>query len=40
MGMNSTLEDLVRAIKIFHEEFKWLFIIFEFSLGIWRALAC
>ena len=40
MGMNSTLEGLRRAIKIFHEEFKWILIIFEFSFGILRALAC
>ena len=40
MGMNSTLEDLRRVIKIFHEEWKWIFIICEFSFGIWRALAC
>ena len=40
MGMNSTLEDLVRVIKLFHEEWKWILIICEFSFGIWRALAC
>ena len=40
MGMNSTLEYLVRVIKICHEEWKWIFIICEFSFGIWRALAC
>ena len=40
MGMNSTLEELMRVIKIFHEEWKWIFIICEFSFGIWRALAC
>ena len=40
MGMNSNLEDLMRVIKIFHEEFKWIWIIFEFSFRIWRELAC
>ena len=39
MGMNSNLEDLRRVIKIFHEEWKWLLIICEFSFGIWRAIA-
>ena len=40
MGMNYTMEDLRRVIKIFHEEQKWIFIICEFSFGIRRALAC
>ena len=40
MGMNSTLEVLRRVIKICHEEWKCIFIICEFSFGIWRALAC
>ena len=40
MGMNSTLEELRRVIKIFHEEWKWIFIICEIAFGIWRALAC
>ena len=40
MGMNSTLEDLRRVIKICHEEWKWILIICEFAFGIWRALAC
>ena len=40
MGMNSTLEELRRVIKIFHEEWKWILIICEFSFGIWRAIAC
>ena len=40
MGMNLTLDDLRRVIKIFHEEWKWILIICEFSFGIWRALAC
>ena len=40
MQMNSTLEGLRRVIKIFHEEWKWIFIICEFSFGIWRALNC
>ena len=39
MGMNSNLEDLRRVIKIFHGEWKWMFIICDFSFGIWRALA-
>ena len=40
MGMNSTLENLMRVIKICHEEWKWLLIICEFAFGIWRAIAC
>ena len=40
MGMNLMLEDLRRIIKIFHEEWKCIFIICEFSFGIWIALAC
>ena len=39
MGGNSTLENLMRVIKICHEEWKCIFIICEFSFGIWRALA-
>ena len=39
MGMNSTLVDLRRVIKICHEEFKWIFIICEFAFGIWRSIA-
>ena len=40
MRMNYTLEDIIKVIKIFHYEWKYLFIIFEFAFGIWRALAC
>ena len=40
MGMNSTLEELRRVIKICHKERKYLLIICEFSFGIWRALSC
>ena len=40
MGMNYTLELLIRVIKICHEEWKWLLIICEFSFGIWIAIAC
>ena len=40
MGIISTLEELRRVIKIFHEEWKWILINSEFSFGIWRALAC
>ena len=40
MGMNLTLDDLRRFIKIFHEEWKLVFIICYFYGGIWRALAC
>ena len=39
MRMNSTLEDIRRVIKIFHEECKCLLIICEFSFGILESLA-
>ena len=38
MGMNSTLEEILRVIKICHEEWKWIFIIFEFSLAFGEQL--
>ena len=34
MGVNLTLEYLRRIVKIFHEEWKWIFIICEFSFVI------
>ena len=34
MGVNSTLEDLRKVIKILHEEWEWIFIIWLFSFGI------
>ena len=40
MGMNYTLEDIMRVIKIFHVKWKCIFIICEFSFGIWREIAC
>ena len=40
MGMYSTLEELRRVIKICNEEWKWIFIICEFSFGNWRAISC
>ena len=38
MGLNSTLEDLRRVIKICHEEWKWILIIYEFSFGILESI--
>ena len=40
MVNNNTLEELMMVIKIFQEEWKYIFIIFEFAFAIWRALAC
>ena len=40
MGINLTLEEFRRVIKIFHEERKWILIICEFSFGNWRAISC
>ena len=40
MRMNLIMEEFRRVIKIFHEEWKWILIICEFSFGIWRALTC
>ena len=39
MGLSSTLEELMRIIKIFHEEWKWIFIICEFSFGILESIS-
>ena len=40
MGINYNLEGIMRVIKIFHEQWKWIFIICEFSFGFWRAITC
>ena len=40
MGVNWTFKDLMSIIKIFHEEWKCIFIICEFSFSIWRESAC
>ena len=39
MGVNLTLEDLRRVIKICHEEWKWILIICEFSFGILESIS-
>ena len=40
MGMNLKLEGLRRVIKVFHQQWKCIFFICEFSFGIWREIAC
>ena len=34
IGVNSNLEEISKVIKIFHEEWEWILIIWEFSFSI------
>ena len=40
MGVNSTLEDLMRVIKIFHDLLYWILSFDNLFLAFWKALAC